>query len=178
MEPFGYWSRPRRIAEVDLQQIHGHIFSVDTTEAGERQKKGAVLVPSEFREGPPANIEHIEGNFYTEFTDYLWSKGLENTFGLEAIQGQSGKMIEFSFDIGNLLLSEDEVTEEVREERSKHFTLQETGWAVTVNDGVVDQTGETRCVTYTTGHVKITNSQAKGLRDVIKILRDEQVLAT
>jgi hypothetical protein len=41
---------------------------------------------------------------------------LENTLGLEAIQGQARKIIEFSFDIGSLLVIEEEVRAEVREE--------------------------------------------------------------
>jgi hypothetical protein len=36
-------------------------------------------------------------------------------------------MIEFSFDISSLLVKEEVVESEVREERTGHFTLQETG---------------------------------------------------
>jgi hypothetical protein len=39
---------------------------------------------------------------------------LENTLGLKAIQGQAGKMIEFSFNINSLLLKEEDVKAEVR----------------------------------------------------------------
>jgi hypothetical protein len=48
---------------------------------------------------------------------------LENTLGLEVIQGQARKMIEFSFDIGSLLLKEEEVKVEVREEGRGQFKL-------------------------------------------------------
>jgi hypothetical protein len=71
--------------------------------------RNALLFPSEFREGPPVSVGNIDGNFFMEFTNCLWTKGLENTLGLEAIQGQAGKMIEFSFDIGSLLLKEEDV---------------------------------------------------------------------
>lgn len=47
-------------------------------------------------------------------------------------------MIEFSFDIGSLLLKENEVKAEVREERIGQFKFQETGWTVTVKGGAVD----------------------------------------
>ena len=175
-EPLGYWTRPTAILDIDLQNIHGHIFSVDATSCtSEGEMRNALLFPSEFREGPPASVGNIDGNFFTEFVDCLLTKGLENTLGLEVIQAQAGKMIEFSFDIGSLLLIQEEVRAEVREEMRRQAMLRDTGWAVTVHDGAVDQTGETRCVTFKSGHVKITN--AKGVSDVVKILKDDGMLA-
>ncbi|KAF5120295.1 hypothetical protein E5D57_013648 [Metarhizium anisopliae] len=85
-------------------------------------------------------------------------------------------MIEFSFDIGSLLLKEEEVKAEMMEDTSSQFQLQETGWTITVRDGTVCKTGETRCVFYTTGHIKFTDSKAGGVVDVLKMLRDEGVL--
>jgi hypothetical protein len=178
-ESLGYWTRPTRICDIDLHKIYPHILSVDATSStSEGEKRNALLFPSEFREGPQVSVGNIDGNFFTEFTDYLWANGLENTLGLEVIQGQDGKMIEFSFDVGSLLIKEEEVRAEVREERSGQFKLQETGWTITVKDGVVYKTGETRCATFTTGHVKVTDSKAKDVSDVVKILRDDGVLAT
>jgi hypothetical protein len=87
-------------------------------------------------------------------------------------------MIEFSFNIGSLLLKEQEVKVKVREEGRGQFKLQETGWTITVKDRTVYKTGETRCATFTTSYVKVTNSKAKGVSDVMKILRDNGVLAT
>jgi len=172
-EPLGYWTRPTAILDIDLQDIHGHIFSVDATSC----TKNTLLFPSEFRDGPPVSVGNIDSNFFTEFTDCLWTKGWENTLGLEIIQGQAGKMIEFSFDVGSLLLKEEEVKAEVREEMRGQSMLRDTGWTVTVKDGVVYKTGETRCVTFATGHIKITDSKAKGASCAVKILRDEGVLA-
>jgi len=183
-EPLGYWTRPTAILDIDLQNIHGHIFSVDATGCtSEGEMRKALLFPSEFREGPPVSIGNIDSNFFIEFTDSLWAKGWENTLGLEAIQGQLGKMIEFSFDIGSLLLKEEEVSAEVREERTEQLKLQETGWTVTVKGETVYKTGETRCFTYPapTGHIKVTDSKAEVVSevvsDVVKILRADGVLA-
>jgi len=141
--------------------------------------RNSLLFPSEFREGPPVSVGNIDGNFFTEFTDCLWAKGLENTLGLKAIQGEAGKMIEFSFDIGSLLVKEEEVRAEVREEMRGQPMIQETGWAVMVKGGTVCTTGKTECWIYPppTGHVKILNSKAKAVSDAVKILRDEGVLA-
>jgi hypothetical protein len=142
IEPLGYWTRPIRISDVNSQKIYPYIISVDTAGYTTEDEK-RILYTSEFREGMPVSVRNINGNFITEFTDCLWAKGLENTFGLEAIQGQAGKMIEFSFDIGSLLVKEEEVKAEVREEITGQFMIQETGWAVAVKDGTVYKTGET-----------------------------------
>jgi hypothetical protein len=111
----------------------------------EDKKRNAPLLPSEFCEGP-AVVGNINGNFFIVFTDCLWANSLENTLGLKAIQGQAGEMIEFSFDIGSLLVKEEVVEAGVREERTGHFTLQETGWAITIEHGAVKHTGEVKCV--------------------------------
>jgi hypothetical protein len=168
-EPLGYWTRPTRISDIDLHNIHGHIFSVDATSYTSEGERNALLFPSEFREGPPVSVRNIDCNFFTEFTNCLWANGLENTLGLEAIQGQAGKMIEFSFDAGSLLLKEAEVRGQ--------FEFRETGWTITVKDGAVDKDGENRCVIAQGGHHPVTEIQVKGVLDALKILRDEGVLA-
>lgn len=175
--PSGFWTRPTPISDIDLRNIHPHIISVDTTgcvTGGD--KMHGLLFPSEFREGPSDNLGDVESDFFREFSNFLMANGLGDVFGLEVVRGQLGKMIEFSFDIGSLLLGEDEVNSSVTDESSGHFKLQETGWTVTVEDGTVCKTGETRCVTYTTGHIKFTDSKATGVWDAVKILRDEGVL--
>lgn len=174
----GFWTRPTPISDIELQNIHPHIISADVTSCkSEGENNNVHLFPSEFREGPPTSFENIDSQFFTEFIDCLRTKGLENALGLEVIQGPTGKMIEFSFDIGSLLLEEGQVTAEVRDEKGEQFKLQETGWAVTVKDGLVCKTGETRCVMYSTGHIKFTDSKAKGVTGALQILRDEGVLA-
>ncbi|EFZ04008.1 hypothetical protein X797_012101 [Metarhizium robertsii] len=161
-KPPGFWTRPTPISDVDLQNIHPHIISVDN------EARNGRLFPSEFREGPPASNWSIESGFFTEFTDYLRVKGWENIFRLEIIQGQTGKMIEFSFDIGSLLLEEAEV--------SGQFESQETAWTIRVRDGAVDKDGETRCVIIQGQHLRATKMLVKSVSDVLKVLRDEGVL--
>jgi hypothetical protein len=97
--------------------------------------------------------------------------------GLKVIQGQARKMIKFSFDIGSLLLKEEDVNTEVKKERRGQFKLQETGWTIIAKDGTVYKTGETRCATFPSGYVRVTDSKIKGLSDAVKILRNEGVLA-
>jgi hypothetical protein len=104
---------------------------------------------------------------------------LENTLGLEIIQGQARKIIKFSFNISSFLLKEEKIKAEVRGEGRGQFMLQETGWTITVKDGTIYKIGETRYFTLPppTSHIKVTNSKAKGVSDVIKILRDKGILA-
>ena len=122
-EPCGYQTTLARIPDVDLQRVYRHIISVDITSyISEGEKRNALLLPSKFREGP-ASTKNIDSNFFTEVTDYLQANSLENTLGLKVIQGQARKMIKFSFNISSLLLKEEEVRAEVREERRGQFKL-------------------------------------------------------
>jgi hypothetical protein len=176
-EPLGYWTCSRPVGDIDLQNIHGHIFSVDMWGCtSEGEMRCPLLFPSEFREAPAVGVEDIDGVFFTEFSDCVLKKGLADVLGLEVMQGQAGKMVEFSFDIGSLLLREEDMRAEWTEEMRGRSMLRDTGWAITVEDGAVYQTGETRCVTFETGHVKITNGQVKSMSDVIGTLRYQGVL--
>ena len=96
----GYWTRPTRISDIDVHKVSGYEISANRTRCTSEDGMGIALLYSEFREGLPVNIGNVDGNFFREFADCLWMEGLENTFGLEVIQGQPGKMIEFPFDIG------------------------------------------------------------------------------
>ena len=168
-KPLGYWVRPTPIVDIDLHKICPHILSVDVIDCAVKRGRESLLLPSEFREGPPINIDH---SFVTEFTNFVREEGLERKYGLEVIEGQPKKMIEFSFDSGSILIEEDEVTSKIKEAGCGEFTLRDTSWAVTVEGGLVDQTGETRCVTYTTGHIQVKNEPVKSVSDVVNALRE------
>jgi hypothetical protein len=176
-KPLGYWTRPIRISDIDSQKIHPHIISINTSSCT-TEDDTRILDTSEFREGPPVSVGNIDSNFFAEFTDCLWAKGWENTLGLEAIRGWSGKMIEFSFDVGSLLVKEEDVKAEVREEGRGQFKLQETGWAVTIEHGAVRHIGEVKCVKAGGEHrpVAVPDEVTK-VSDVVQILRDRGILA-
>jgi hypothetical protein len=173
----GYWTTPTRISDIDLRKIYGDEISVDATGyIGDGGLRNALLY-SQFREGLPINIGNIYGNFFTEFIDCLWAKGLENAFGLEVKQGQPGKMIEFSFDIGLLLVKEEEVKAEVREGTGQ-FTLRVTAWAITIDNGTVQHTGEKYCLEVKgEPHREIIVPSVTKVTDIVKILRDQDYLA-
>jgi len=169
-EPFGYWAKPTSILDVNLQNIHGYIFSVDTFNSARN-----TLFPSEFRTGPPINLGNISNEFFTEFIDYLQRKGLEHILGLEVTQHRIEKMIEFSFHSGNILLHEDCVRMKLGKQKEE-FVLQETGWKITIQKGIVCRTGETRCATFLTGHVRITDSKLENIFNIVEFLKNEEVL--
>ena len=66
---------------------------------------------------------------------------------------------------------------EYRKDREGQFVLQDTGWAVLIKDEIVCKSGETRCFTYTTGHVKVTDSKVVSLSDILNTLKGEGFLA-
>lgn len=173
----GYWTRPTRISDIDLHKIYGDEISVDATGCTSECGLRNAFLYSEFREGLPVNIGNIYGNFFTEFIDCLWAKGLENAFGLEVKEGQPGKMIEFSFDIGLLLVKEEEVSAEVRKGTGQ-FTLRVTAWGITIDNGTVKQTGEKYCLEVKgEKHREIIVPDVTKVSDIVKILRDQGYLA-
>lgn len=127
-----------------------------------------ILAPSEFREGCPSVVIDIDEKFFADVTHCICKHNLENIFGLEVVHGEIGKMIEFTFDSGSLLLSQAEV--------KKRLESIETGWAITVKDGLVDKNGETRCLIAQGKHVKATKADVKGWLDALKVLQDDGVI--
>lgn len=103
-----------------MHNVHGPHLLRGIARAVQAKASGKVLLcsfPSEFREGPPVRVKSINDDLFTEFANCLLKNGLENTLGLEMIQDQGGNMIEFSFDIGSLLLKEEDMRAEVREKK-------------------------------------------------------------
>ncbi|KAH7308332.1 hypothetical protein BKA65DRAFT_610647 [Rhexocercosporidium sp. MPI-PUGE-AT-0058] len=84
------------------------------------------------------------------------------------------KIIEFSFDVGSLLLKEEEVKAEVRGQ----FEFQVTGWTIMIKNKAVKHTGEIQCVKYEDEHRPIAiPDEVTKVSDIVKILRDQGILA-
>jgi len=178
-ELHGYWIKPTRISDIDLNKVSGYEISANTT--GFMSKGGirSSLIYSEFREGLPVNIGNIDSNFFREFADCLRMEGLENTYGLEVKQGQPEKMIEFPFDIGLLLVGEEEVRPEVREGAGQ-FALRVTEWTITNNNGTVKHYGTKYCLVVpdeTPPHREIiVVDRYTRVSDIVESLRDQGLL--
>ncbi|KAB5515599.1 hypothetical protein GE09DRAFT_575937 [Coniochaeta sp. 2T2.1] len=163
-----FWTRPTPIDEVDLKNIHAYVLSLDNCLPDTGQY--APLIPSEFREGPPGNVRNISTDFVKEFVDCLRTNGLENMFGLELREAPDRTMIEFSFHTASLLLGDEDVRAEVRQQA----VLQVTGWAVAVKDGNVLSTGEKRCAVLADGvHRPLTNTKFNDASDALKYLQEK-----
>jgi len=88
-------------------------------------------------------------------------------------------MIEFSFDIGLLLVKEEEVRAEVREGTGQ-FTLRVTAWAITIDNGTVKHRGEKYCMEVPDEvpphRTTIIPDKDARVSDIVKSLRDQGYL--
>lgn len=124
------------ISDINLKEIHGHIFSV---------KEGSFF-PSEFCQGPPCpnDADTIDKTFFEEFLEYLKKNKLQDVLGLERKQGCAEPMVEISSDNSSFLLSEQAARDRYGKEILQD--AKETTWAIEVKDGVLHFKATTRCV--------------------------------
>jgi hypothetical protein len=88
-------------------------------------------------------------------------------------------MIEFPFNIGLLLVQEEEVSAELRQGTGQ-FTLRVTAWAITIDNGTVKHGGEKFCLEVPDEEpphrTTIVPKDAR-VSDIVKSLRDQGYLA-
>jgi len=139
IKPHGYLTKPTPIPQSnELHRISPQVWSARRTEGSSIES--ATLWPSEFRQGPPVNIDD---RFYSEIAKCLCENRLENTLGLEAIQDPARMKIEFSTSMGSILLMKEKVNAEI----IMQHTTKVTGWVVTVEKGASFRlTEDTECV--------------------------------
>lgn len=134
------------------------------------------MLPSEFREGPPVNFDELSHDFIVDFIDCLTGRGLEKVLGIELLQAQAARMVEFSFTEGSILVQKEELKREAAEWMAGQNMFQVTGWGITVDDNnFVKQAGTTQCVIYAPpiGHRKVIVKDCLGL---VETLRKEGIL--
>lgn len=71
--PTGCWTKPIPIEDVDISDIHSHIFQLSPD---------GRLVAYEYREGPPINVSDIDLSFFEDVFRYLLEHNLIDIFGL------------------------------------------------------------------------------------------------
>lgn len=122
----GYWTKPTAIKDVDLNNIHGHIFVLKGTND---------FVAYEYRNGAPVNLS-VSAEFFGDVSQYFRKNGLEDVLGLEVLnRGASVKMAEFDLgaDSGTIMLKEAE---------TNHGGVHRiTGWAFEQREGIVSCNG-------------------------------------
>lgn len=119
--------QPTPITQLDLQDVHGHIFVV---------KDDNVLSMSyEYRAGSRPNLSSISDAFLAEFFGYLNDHNLTKVLGLQVRQLQHDKpdMLEFTFSNAHTLMIEPNQAHSPPSGRV-------TGWAFSANNGIVELT--------------------------------------
>ncbi|KAI0105207.1 hypothetical protein GGR51DRAFT_519884 [Nemania sp. FL0031] len=121
----GYWTKPTSIHDVDLQNIHGHIFAMSDSDN---------FVAYEYREGPPVEFTVDDAVFIRELVQYLLSNKLNKLLGLQVLSPDDefdGKqMLEF-------ILGPSQGTVMLHEDKANHGGIYRvTGWRARVQDGI------------------------------------------
>lgn len=124
-DPSGCWTRPTALEEVNLAEVHGHIFMLVDEDR---------FVAYEYIEGRVNGLSSVSFNFFKNFAAYVRSNGLGETVGLQ-IRGQTTEdMVEFDFgDCGTVMLNA----------QKTHYDtpFRTTGWVFSCNKGVTSFKG-------------------------------------
>lgn len=138
-DPSGCWSRPTAMEEVNLAEVHGHIFKLIDDDR---------FVAYEYVEGKASDLSNISTGFFKKLAGYVRDNGLEEIVGLQ-IRGQAAEnMVEFDFgNCGTVMLKAKE---------TRHKTpFRTTGWVFSCNDGVISFKGNESHAPTTQGPHKV-----------------------
>lgn len=166
-ECYGYWSAPIQTACVDWNHVRGSSYCLDSS---------GNFSPTEFQAGLPDRTLQVNPQFLDAFREYiqtnnLGTNNLGTRFGLQVLGESDEKMIEFSYDIGNILLPERAVTMKTQ---APNVQFRTTAWTVTRNGDLVDHDGKTDCVVVLGRHGQVT--KLENVSEVLNSLRDEGFL--
>ena len=128
-KPYGCWTKPCHINDVKLDDIHGHIFALNSV---------GNFIAYEYREGPPFNMVDVDSEFLRELIEYIQSNKLEGLFGLEVLrEGSQEQFAEFDLgkDGGTIMLKASEAN------YGRIYRI--TGWSFEEADGIVSCSGGT-----------------------------------
>lgn len=126
-QPSGCWTKPTGIEEVNLEDIHGHIFAL----AGDGR-----FVAYEYRERPPFDMADVKPEFFRDIIQYLRSNNLEDLLGLQVLSNEpQEKLAEF-------VLGQEAGTVMLRESEANYGRISRvTGWSFEDKDGVISCKG-------------------------------------
>ncbi|KAL2023371.1 hypothetical protein VTK56DRAFT_2728 [Thermocarpiscus australiensis] len=85
----GIWTRPTNITELDLNNIHGHIFALNAD---------GQFTAYEYREGPPPAMNLNDNIFVAQLGAFLPEHGLTDLLGLQVLAGHGAKTMQ-EFDL-------------------------------------------------------------------------------
>ncbi|KAF3484275.1 uncharacterized protein GIQ15_03599 [Arthroderma uncinatum] len=84
--PCGRWTKPKTINEVDLNNVHGHIFALTSAHD---------FVAYEYQDGPMPDLSGIEPAFFTELIAYLIDNRLSAVLGLQVLGSRRNQALSF-----------------------------------------------------------------------------------
>jgi len=126
----GYWTQPTKYADVDRDNVHGHIYVLSSE---------SHFVAYEYREGPAMDTaKQVHSSFFSQLAQHLVQNELAGVLGLQILDRQaacSETMLEFVLgEQGTAILREQDVN---------HGGIHRvTGWSFRQNkDGIVSVSG-------------------------------------
>lgn len=158
----GCWTRPSSIADINLEEIHGHIFKL--TASGEMQAY-------EYRQGPTVSLGDVDPKFFEELVQYLQSNLLVDILGLQVLaKDVPAMMSEFVLaDKGTVMLDERDVKNRGTPFRITGYVLEEPSMT-----GFKD--GETHAPTVRGTHQVFTNDKIETENQLMATLRNEDIV--
>lgn len=156
----GCWTKPTRFEDIDLNNIHGHIY---------RLSPEGNFEPYEYREGAP-NLQDVDPAFFQEFAIYLKLQGIENLLGLQHLgDNGSSQMCEFvMLENGTVMLD----TEHIRD----WVSYRTTGY-IADNNGNTDLKGNEQHAATTKGpHKVFIDGKLRNEEELINNLKLKNIL--
>ncbi|KAG9228938.1 hypothetical protein BJ875DRAFT_489394 [Amylocarpus encephaloides] len=93
-QPYCRWARPTVIQNVDLNNVHGHIFVL--TDHG--------FHPYEYQSGAVPDLSGLDNAFFPDLADYLNENNLSMLVGLQVIDPNPAHMLELVLPQGTVML--------------------------------------------------------------------------
>ncbi|KAL9124203.1 MAG: hypothetical protein Q9217_006445 [Psora testacea] len=166
-DSLGYWTKPTQSANIDKDDIHGHIYVLSS----ENQ-----FVAYEYRGGPSTdNWKQVHTSFFPQLAQYLLTNNLAGVIGLQVLDRlavSSERMLEFVLGgEGTAMLGEQDV--------NHGGIYRVTGWSFAQDeDGIISVKGSESHAKTTKGtHQVFTNGKPLPTVEAVRhVLRKEGIL--
>ncbi|KID82011.1 hypothetical protein MGU_10665 [Metarhizium guizhouense ARSEF 977] len=162
----GCWTRPTNISELDLSNIHGHIFVLDSN---------CQFHPYEYRQGAPPPMDKADDAFVTALAKYLQTRRQTTLIGLQVLnEDKTKQMQEFVLGDNNGAIMLDANDTNINE------SYRVTGFAVAADQpgGISELKGnETHSPTTRSTHQVFTDGKAlPNEESLVDVLRNDGII--
>lgn len=157
----GCWTKPARTTDINLEDIHGHIFKL--TSSGNMQAY-------EYHEGPIMGMNDVDPGFFHELIEYLKVNSLTNILGLQVLGKEVPDMMcEFVLkDNGTVMLDSRDV--------KSWSPFRVTGFVVKHPGTTALQGGESHAKTKKGTHQVFVGGKIGNEDPLIDVLRAEGII--